>query len=215
MKSILLIGVGRFGRHIAMELGEMGHQVLAVDHSEERIDAVLPYVTGAQIGDGTNREFLTSLGVRNFDACIVAICDSFQDSLEAAWLLKELGARKVIARASQGIQEKFLLRVGADEVVYPEKQLAKWTAVRCTSDHILEYVELGEDYAIIELDVPPAWSGKSIIGLDVRRRYGINILGVCSDGKLNMNVSPDTVLHERQTILALGDEKALHKCFKI
>ena len=133
-KSILLIGLGRFGRHIAIKLHEMGHQVMAVDRSEARINAVLPYATNAQIGDSTDAEFVSSLGIPNYDACIVAIGDDFQSSLETASLLSELGARKVIARASKGQQEKFLLRNGADEVVYPEKQLAAWTAIRCTSD---------------------------------------------------------------------------------
>ena len=119
MKSILLIGLGRFGKFIAMKLHTMGHQVMAVDTSEERVNALLPYVTNAQIGDSTNEEFLASLGIGNYDSCIVAIGDNFQNSLETAYLLKELGAKKVIARASRGIQEKFLLRNGADEVVVP------------------------------------------------------------------------------------------------
>ena len=138
MKTVLLIGLGRFGRHIAMKLNHLNHQVMAVDSDEERVNAVLPYVTNAQIGDSTSEEFLSSLGIRNFDVCIVAIGDNFQNSLETASLLKELGAAKVIARASTGVQEKFLLRNGADEVVYPEKQLASWTAIRCSSEHILD-----------------------------------------------------------------------------
>ena len=126
MKSILLIGLGRFGRHIAMHLNELGHQVMAVDKVEERVDAVLPYVTNAQIGDSTNGEFLESLGIRNFDVCIVAIGNDFQSSLETTSLLKELGGKLVVSRAARDVQAKFLLRNGADEVVYPEKQLAKW-----------------------------------------------------------------------------------------
>ena len=125
MKSILLIGLGRFGKHIAMNLHQLGHQVMAVDQIEERVNDVLPYVTYAQIGDSTNRKFLASLGVRNFDVCIVAIGNDFQSSLETTSLLKELGARLVVARAARDIQEKFLLRNGADEVVYPQKQLAQ------------------------------------------------------------------------------------------
>lgn len=109
MKSVLLIGLGRFGKHIARKLNELNHQVMAVDSNEERVNSVLPFVTNAQIGDSTNEEFLSSLGIRNFDACIVAIGDNFQNSLETASLLKELGAKKVIARASTGVQEKFLL----------------------------------------------------------------------------------------------------------
>ena len=178
MKSVLLIGLGRFGKHIARKLNELNHQVMAVDSNEERVNSVLPFVTNAQIGDSTNEEFLSSLGIRNFDACIVAIGDNFQNSLETASLLKELGAKKVIARASTGVQEKFLLRNGADEVVYPEKQLASWTAIRCTSDNILDYIELDENYSIFELSVPSVWTGKSILQLVIRKKYGISILAI-------------------------------------
>ncbi len=214
MKSVLLIGLGRFGRHIAMKLNDLNQEVLAIDSNEERVNAVLPFVTSAQIGDSTNEEFLASLGIRNFDTCIVAIGDNFQNSLETAYLLKELGAKKVIARASRGVQEKFLLRNGADEVVYPEKQLAAWVAIRCTSQHILDYIELAQDYSIFELSVPAEWNGKSVLQLDIRRKYGINILGVREHGTLNMNVTPDTVLGKGKSILVLGSQKAVQKCFR-
>ena len=167
------------------------------------------------IGDSTNEEFLSSLGIRNFDACIVTIGDNFQNSLETASLLKELGAKKVIARASRGVQEKFLLRNGADEVVYPEKQLAAWTAIRCTSEHILDYIELDKEYSIFELTVPDEWNGNTIIQLDIRKKYGINILGVREQGRLNMNILPDTVLSRGQSMLVLGKPKAVQKCFRI
>ena len=215
MKSILLIGLGRFGRHIALKLNALNHQVMAIDHNEERVNALLPFVTNAQIGDSTNEEFLAALGVGNYDACIVAIGDNFQNSLETTYLLKELGARKIIARASREMQEKFLLRNGADEVVYPEKQLAAWTAIRCSSEHILDYIELDDEYAIFELEIPSDWSGKSILELDIRKKYGINILGVRTNGKLNMNITPNTVFGHGTSVLVLGQEKAVHKCFRI
>lgn len=215
MKSVLLIGLGRFGRHIAMKLNELDHQVMAVDCNEERVNDVLPFVTNAQIGDSTNKEFLSSLGIRNYDACIVAIGDNFQNSLETASLLKELGAKKVIARASRGVQEKFLLRNGADEVVYPEKQLAAWTAARCTSEYILDYIDLDGDYSIFELTIPPEWSGRTIIDLDIRKKYGINVLGIRENGKLNMNITPDTFLSRGKSILILGHQKAVQKCLRI
>ena len=215
MKSILLIGLGRFGKHVAMKLNTLNHQVMAVDSDEERVNEVLPYVTNAQIGDSTNEEFLSSLGIRNFDACIVAIGDSFQDSLETASLLKELGAKYVFARAATDVQEKFLLRNGADEVVYPEKQLAAWTAIRCSSNHILDYVELNEDYSIYELSVPQEWQGKTVMELDLRKKYGINILSVRENGALNMEVTPDTVLTADKTVLVLGRYKSIQKCFRI
>ena len=153
MKSILLIGLGRFGKHIALHLNHLGHQVMAVDTSEERVEAVLPLVTNAQIGDSTNADFLESLGVRNYDVCIVAIGNNFQSSLETTSLLSELGARFVVSRAATDVQEKFLLRNGANEVVYPEKQLAKWTAIRYSADHILDYIELDENHAMFEIPI--------------------------------------------------------------
>ena len=154
MKSILLIGMGRFGRNIAMHLNQLGHQVMAVDDAEERVESILPYVTNAQIGDSTNPDFLESLGIGNYDVCIVAIGNDFQSSLETTSLLKELGAKLVVSRAETDVQEKFLLRNGADEVVFPEKQLAKWTAIRYSADHVLDYIELDEGFAIFEIPVP-------------------------------------------------------------
>ncbi len=215
MKSILLVGLGRFGRHVARKLNDLDHEVMAIDCSEERVNEVLPFVTNAQIGDSTNEEFLSSLGIDNYDACIVAIGDNFQNSLETTSLLKELGARKVIARAASGVQEKFLLRNGADEVVYPEKQLAAWTAIRCTSEDILDYIELDDDYSILELTVPDDWHGKTVAELDIRRKYGITVLGVRVNGKLNMDVAHDTVLEKEFPILVLGQQKAVQKCFRL
>ena len=215
MKSILLIGLGRFGQHVARKLNDLGHEVMAVDSDEERVDGALPYVTNAQIGDSTSEEFLSSLDVPSFDACIVAIGDRFQNSLETTYLLKELGARKVIARASRGVQEKFLLRCGADEVVYPEKQLAAWTAIRCTSDHILDYIELDDDFSLFELSVPEDWQGKTVLQLDLRKRYGINILGIRRNGKLDMSIGPNTMLDGVSPILILGRQKDVNKCLKI
>ena len=197
MKSILLIGLGRFGKNIAMNLSQLGCQVLAVDHVEERVNEVLPYVTSAQIGDSTKEEFLRSLGVENFDACIVAVGNDFQSSLETASLLKELGAKLVVARAARDVQEKFLLRNGADEVVYPEKQLAKWTAIRCSADHILDYMELDEEHAMFEVTVPEEWAGHTIGQIDIRRRFHINIMGVKKGGRLELTLSPDTLLGGR------------------
>ena len=216
MKTVLLIGLGRFGRHIAMKLNELNHQVMAVDKDEERVNAVLPFVTNAQIGDSTNQEFLASVGVRNFDVCIVAIGDDFQSSLETACLLKELGAQTVVARAERDVQAKFLLRNGADEVVYPEKQMAIWTAIRYSSDHIYDYIALGDDHAIFEIEVPSNWVGKTIGQLDVRKRYHINILAIKQDGKFSMTViTPETSLPENSTILVLGTQRDLQKCFHI
>ena len=204
MKSILLIGLGRFGRHIAMHLNELGHQVMAVDKVEERVDAVLPYVTNAQIGDSTNGEFLESLGIRNFEVCIVAIGNDFQSSLETTSLIKELGGKLVVSRAARDVQAKFLLRNGADEVVYPEKQLAKWTAIRYSADHILDYIELDGDHAMFEVQIPKEWLNRTVGQLDIRKKYNINIMGIKKNGKLYLSITPDTVLMEGESMLVLG-----------
>ena len=215
MKSVLVVGLGRFGRHIAIKLHELHHQVMAIDQKEERVEAVLPYVTNAQIGDSKNASFMASLGVRNFDVCIVAIGDDFQSSLETTALLKELGAKQVVSRAARDVHAKFLLRNGADEVVYPEKQLASWTAIRYTSDHIIDYIELDDDNAIVEVSVPHSWVGKSVGALDVRRRYNINILGIKKTSKLDIGVTSSTVLTADETVLVLGSSRDIQKCLHI
>ena len=200
MKSILLVGLDNFGYMIAKRLHELGHEVMAVD---------------AQIGDATNEMFLESLGVNNFDVCIVAIDEDFQSSLETTSLLKELGAKFVVSRANREVQAKFLLRNGADEIINPEKQIAEWAAIRYSSDHILDYIRLDDGHAIYEVTVPKDWVGKSVGEIDIRKKYGINILAVKDDGNMNLSVTPDTMLDERKTMLVLGDSRALHKCFKI
>ena len=215
MKNILLIGLGRFGRHIALQLNKLGHEVMAVDSNEERVNEILPIVTNAQIGDSTNTEFLKSLGIGNFDVCIVTIGGNFQNSLETTSLLKELGAKLVVSRAERDVQEKFLLRNGADEVIYPEKQVANWAAIRYTADHIRDYIEVDEAHAIFEVEVPEGWIGKTVGELDIRRKYSINIMATKENGKINMAVSPETVLTDNITLFVLGAYKELQKCFRI
>ena len=215
MKSILLIGLGRFGRHIAIKLDELNHQVMAVDNNESRVEAVLPYVRNAQIGDATNEDFIRSLGVRNFDVCIVAIGDNFQSSLETTSLLKELVAKMVVSRAARDVHAKFLLRNGADEVVYPEKQLASWTAIRYSADHIFDYVELDEEHGIFEISIPDAWIGKTVGELDIRKKYNVNIMALRCNGVLDMNIASETLLGDDQTMLVLGNIKNIQKQFHI
>ena len=214
-KSVLLIGLGRYGTHVARELSELNHDVLAVDRNEERINGSMQYVTSAQIGDSTSEEFLRSLGVDNFDVCIVTIGKDFQSSLETTSLLKELGGKLVISRASADVQEKFLLRNGADEVVYPEKQLAKWTSIRYTAEHILDYVELDAEHSIFEVAIPEKWIGRKVGEIDIRRKYKINILATKVNGKMDLAVTPETVLAANKTMLVFGEDKDLQKCFRI
>ena len=148
MKSVLVIGIGRFGYHLIDQLSKAGDEILAVDSSEERLEPVLGMVTSSLIGDATNEAFIKSLGVENFDVCFVAIGDDFQASLETTSLLKECGAKLVVARAARSVQKKFLLANGADAVVFPEKQLAEWSAVRYCSADVVDYLDYPGDYSI-------------------------------------------------------------------
>ena len=214
MKSVLLIGLGRFGRGVAEKLNELHHQVLAVDRNEGRVNEILPLVTDAQIGDATSENFLRTLGVDNFDVCIVTIGEDFQSSLETTSLLKELGAKKVVSRASSEVHRKFLLRNGADDVVYPEGQLAAWTAIRHTTDHVLDYISLDGEYSIYDLSVPAEWHGKTVGGIDIRKKYNLNLLAVRETGKTSMAVNGETLLRAGETILVLGKLKDVQKCFR-
>ena len=211
MKNILLIGLGRFGRHMAQKLKELHHEVLAVDHNEQRVNDILPYVTNALIGDSTNEQFITSLGVRNFDICIVAIGDDFQSSLETTALLKDHGAKFIVARASREVHAKFLLRNGANDVVYPEMQMAAWAAVRYSSDDIFDYIELSNDYSIYECNIPFNWLGKSVMELQVRQRYHVNILAVKTNDVLHPMPGPHYIFQLRDRVLILGSNKDLQK----
>ena len=211
MKSILLVGLGRFGTTIAMKLHELGHEVLAVDLSEERINAVLPYVTNAQIGDCTNEQYVASLGVRNFDVCIVAIGDNFQSSLETTALLKDSGAPFVVSRASRDIHAKFLLRNGADEVVYPEKESAIRAAVRYSSEHIFDYITLTPDHSIYEIPVPESWIGKTILDVNVRKKYKFSILAIKYNDTLNPLPEADYRFRENDSMIILGANKDVIK----
>ncbi len=179
MKSVLIIGAGQFGIHIARRMAELRCEIMVVDSEEERINSILPIVTNAQIGDSTNSDFMRSLGIPDYDVCIVTISDSFQDSLETTALLKELGAHKVIARAQNDVQEKFLLRNGADETVYPEKQTAVRLATKEVSDDILDVFQLDHDINIYEVRVPKSWNDRSIAELDIRKKHHLNISCQC------------------------------------
>ena len=215
MKSVLLIGLGRFGRHMAAKLQELHHEVLAVDKNEERVNDALDLVTHAQIGDSTSEAFIASLGVRNFDLCVVAIGDNFQSSLETTALLKEYGAPFVLSRASSEVHAKFLRRNGADDVVYPEKQMAQWAAVRYSADHVVDYVEMTRDHSIFETQVPAAWIGKTIVELAVRQKYRINILAIQRGGKLEPLPGPGHCFQAHETMFILGDNRDMKKFLRL
>ncbi len=215
MKSFLLIGLGRFGKHMALVFNELGQEVMAVDRDEQRIDEALSLVTDARIGDSTNENFLKTLGVDNYDMCIVAIGDDFQSSLETTSLLKDMGAKRVISRASRDVHEKLLLQNGADEVIYPEKQLAKWAAIRYSSNNLLDYIELDADHAVFEVPVPLEWVGRSVEDIDIRKRYDINVMAVRDGSDMNVAVRPDTLLSAGQSLLVLGEDADVQKCFHL
>lgn len=214
MKSVLLIGLGRFGTNVAQKLYELKHEVMAIDSDEQKINAILPFVTCAQIGDATDYELLKSLGVEDYDVCIVSIKD-FASSLQTVSLLKDLGAKAVVARATDDIHEKFLLRNGADETVFPEKQLATWTAVCFTSSHIFDYVRLDDKHSIFEVTVPDEWNGKTVGELGIRRKYGVSIMAIKENDDLNMLITAETVLSPDRHLLVLGSIADIKKIFNI
>lgn len=214
MKSILIIGLGRFGKHMAQKFSEQGNDILAVDTDEDRVNAVLPFVTDAQIGDATNEMFVESLGVANFDLCVVAIGDNFQSSLETTALLKDMGARFVLSRASRDVHAKFLLRNGADEVVYTEKETAERLAVKYGNDSVFDYIEINEDYSIYEIGVPDSWVGKSILDKKVRTKYNISILATKRGKEIYPLPHPDHVFSETESLMILGRNEDVKRLIK-
>lgn len=215
MKSVLLIGLGRFGRHMAERLIAEGNEILAVDINEERVNDAIDMVTDAQIGDATNEHFVESLGVRNFDLCVVAIGDNFQSSLEATALLKDCGASLVLARANRDVHAKFLLRNGADHVVYPEKEMAQRLAVKYGNDNIFDYIELTEEYAIYEILVPDTWVGSSIVEKEVRKKYHISILATKEAGRMNPLPGADHVFRRAETLIVMGHFRDVRTVTKV
>ena len=207
MKSVLIIGAGQFGIHIAKRMAELRCEIMVVDSDEGRINSVLPYVANAQIGNSTNADFMQSLGIPDYDVCIVTISDSFQNSLETTALLKDLGAKKVISRAQNDVQEKFLLRNGADETVYPEKQMAVRLATKEAFDDVLDVLQLDRDINIYEVRVPRAWNNRSIAELDITGDDlmaagvpGGKAVGECL-GKLLELVLKDPTLNKKDILL--------------
>ena len=211
MKSILLVGLGRFGRHMAMEFYRQKHEVMAVDLDEERVNDVLPYVTNAQIGDCTNEHFVASLGVRNFDLCVVAIGDNFQSSLETTALLKDYGAKFVLARASRDVHAKFLLRNGADEVIYLEKEMAIRAATTYSNDRLFDFIQLAPDYCLCEVAMPKRWIGKTVVDLEVRTRFRVSVMGVKKDEELDLMPGSTHILQADERILLLGRNEDLQQ----
>lgn len=213
MKNILIIGIGRFGHHIAQELSKLNTQVLAVDTCEEHLQKVDEYVSKSLIGDGTDIGFLKTLGINTFDECIVTIGDNFQASLETVLNLKELGARKITARASMESQRSLLLKIGADLVVYPEKQLAKWTALHCANNSVYDFMDLDNNYGVYEIHTPKEWSDKTLAELDLRKKHNINIIGIKEKNKMKMILGPTYKLKEGENLVIIAREADVNKFF--
>ena len=214
MKSILVIGLGRFGRHMAKKFSEQNNDVMAIDINEERINNVLSVVTNALIGDATNERFMETIGVRDFDLCVVAIGDNFQRALETTALLKDLGAKFVLARASRDVHAKFLLRNGADDVIYTEKETAERLAVKYGSDNIFNYIELNDEYSIYEIAVPSSWLNKSILKVNVRSKYGISILATKQGNNIYPLPKPEHVFTDSESLMILGKNEDVSRFIK-
>ena len=214
MKSILVIGLGRFGRHMAKKFSEQNNDVMAIDINEERINNVLSVVTNALIGDATNERFMETIGVRDFDLCVVAIGDNFQSSLETTALLKDLGVKFVLARASRDVHAKFLLRNGADDVIYTEKETAERLAVKYGSDNIFNYIELNDEYSIYEIAVPSSWLNKSILKVNVRSKYGISILATKQGNNIYPLPKPEHVFTDSESLMILGKNEDVSRFIK-
>lgn len=214
MKSILIIGMGRFGRHLCKNLADLGNEVMIVDEKEENLEELLPYVVSAKIGDCTNEAVLRSLGVANFDLCFICIGTNFQSSLEITSLIKELGAKFVVSKANRDIHAKFLLRNGADEVIYPDRDIAEKLAVRYSANHIFDYIELTDEYSIYEIPPLPSWIGKSLKESGIRNQYNISILGTKVGGRAKLMPQADYVIEADEHLMVIGKKSDIDRVLR-
>lgn len=211
--TFLVIGLGRFGSNLALRLMDSGNEVMVIDNDEETVSRMAPHVTQAKIGDCMDEEVLRSLDPASFDFCFVCISENFQSSLEITSLLKELGAPMVISKADRDLHARLLLKIGADEVVFPERDMAQRTAMRFSVNGALEYIELAPGYAIFELDVPDHWAGQTIIDLDIRKRWNVNVIGRKEDGSV-VPLTPDFIFAADTHILVAGRPDDIAKMAK-
>ena len=214
MKSFLIIGMGHFGHHLCQSLAKYDCEIMIVDRDESAIEDMLPYVVSAKIGDCTNIEVLKTFDIPSFDTCFVCIGENFQNSLEITSQLKECGAKKVISKADRDIQEKFLLRNGADEVIYPEKNMAERYAVTESSEHIFNYIDLGSDYSIFEIDVIDRWVGKTVKELNFRVKYNLVVLATKKNGEVKPVITGERHFEKDEHLLVLGREEDVRKLTK-
>lgn len=214
MATFLVIGLGRFGTNLALRLMELNNEVLVVDEDEEAVNRIAPYVTEAKIADCMDEEVLRALGVENFDFCFVCISENFQSSLEITSQLKELGAPMVVAKADRALHARLLLKIGADEVVFPERDMAQRAAARFSVNSALEYIELSPGYAIFELDVPESWVGKSLMDLNIRSKYNVNIIGIKEDGAVRPVVSASYEFRAGDHVMVAGENSDVARMMK-
>ena len=211
MKSFLIIGAGTFGHHLCRELAAQKCEVMVVDRNAKPLEDLVNVVTSAKIADCSNIETLRSFDIPSFDACFVSVGRNFQYSLEITSLLKELGAKKVFSKADEDIQAKFLLRIGADEVVYPEKDMAKRIAIAESSDSIFDCMPLTEDFGIYEITVPRKWVGKTVIKLDVRRKYNLSVLALKIGAQLRPLPPVDHEFTDAEHLMVLGRDEDIRR----
>lgn len=211
MKSILMIGMGHFGTHLCMNLSRLDNEIMIVDKCEERLEDLLPYVTSAKIGDCTNVKVLESLGVSNFDLCIVSIGSNFQSSLEITSLLKDLGAKHILSKANRDIHAKFLQRNGADEVIFPDRDVAAKLAVRLSADNVFDYINLADGYSIYEIAPRREWVGKSVLDLNFRARYHLSIIGVKYSDHTRILPGADYTFKADEHLMVIGLQKDIEK----
>ena len=212
MKSILIIGMGRFGQHLCRNLAALENEIMIVDQEEERLEDMLPLVVSAKIGDCTNETVLKSLGIDNFDICFVCIGTNFQSSLEITSMLTEMGARYVVSKANRDIHAKFLLRNGADEVIYPDRDIAEKLAVRYSANHVFDYIELTDEFSIYEIPPLPEWVGKSLKELALRNVHHISILAVKRpDGEMCMMPDANYVILADDHLMVIGMNTDIQK----
>ncbi len=214
MKSFLIIGMGRFGHHLCKNLIELGNEVMIVDTTQEVMEDVIPLVTSAKIGDCTNPDVLKSLGVGNYDVCFVCIGTNFQSSLEVTSQLKEMGAKYVVSKATRDIHAKFLLRNGADVVVYPDWDVAEKTAVKFNANHVFDYIELTPEYSIFEIPTIPEWHGKSIMEVNFRVKYKVSIVGIKNGEQTDLLPGADHVFTPQEHLMIIGNNKDVEKLLK-
>jgi len=211
MQSILIIGLGRFGRHLAMSLSELGNEVMIIDKEERPVSDLTPYVTAAQIGDCTDQWVIDGLGVSEFDLCFVCISNDLESSLVITMMLRESGARKVIAKVNQDLHARFLLSNGAEEVIYPEKDMAVRAAMKYSAPGTFDYLQLSPEYGIFEIAPPKSWIGKSLRDTDIRKKYQLNIIAEKTGGTIKPIDQESFVFSPKQHLLIAGEKKKFRK----